>query len=338
MAESIMREHMHERFGKVFHYTENPPLPQCLNIELNNNCNQTCIFCDIHGKYAPHPPKPAMMSLKWIKKILDEAKRLDMGRKELGFYLGGEVFLHKDLPEVIGYARKNGFPYIFITTNGALADEDKIKAVVDAGLDSIRFSINAADKETYAEIHGKDDFEKVVRNISFLHDYIQKTGRNVATSVSCVITKKTNGIQKKVKEIFGDLVDDILFIPVRVDHLLCDPGVMHEYQIMDDSDGQINPEYICPLLFDTMYISAELTVVPCCDVYVRGGSFYDLKKDFNLENAWNCEVYKRYRDIFLKNADDSGTFCEQCLLRRKGSERFELNTDEDREKKGDENS
>ena len=26
MSESMMRQHMNDRFGKVFHYTENPPL------------------------------------------------------------------------------------------------------------------------------------------------------------------------------------------------------------------------------------------------------------------------------------------------------------------------
>lgn len=197
-----------------------------------------------------------------------------------------------------------------------------MKDILDAGLDSIRFSVNEADKDTYATIHGRDDFDSVVDNIKFCNKYIKENNLKVATSLSCVITKKTNGIQSRMKELFGEFVDDILFIPVRLDRLLCDDKFICEYQIVDDSNAEINHNYICPLLFDTMYISADLKVLPCCESYAEGEYFYDLKEDFNLENAWNCDAYKRHREIFLNNADDSGTICEKCFLRKSGVERL----------------
>lgn len=79
MSESTMRQHMNDRFGKVFHYTENPPLPRSLNIELNSSCNQSCIFCPFHGKYAINPPKPSVMDFETVKRILDSAKNLGGG-------------------------------------------------------------------------------------------------------------------------------------------------------------------------------------------------------------------------------------------------------------------
>ena len=48
----IMQKHMRERLGKVFHAVMEPPLPASLNIELNNTCNQKCVFCPFHGKYS----------------------------------------------------------------------------------------------------------------------------------------------------------------------------------------------------------------------------------------------------------------------------------------------
>ena len=39
--------------------------------------------------------------------------------------------------------------YTFLTTNGSLARPEIMKKVIDAGLDSIRFSVNAADREMY---------------------------------------------------------------------------------------------------------------------------------------------------------------------------------------------
>jgi MoaA/NifB/PqqE/SkfB family radical SAM enzyme len=324
MAEKVMREHMKERFGKTFNYSENPPLPASLNIELNSTCNQKCEFCPDHGAHAVHPTKPAVMDTNDAKRILDEAARLGIGRKEVGFYLVGEAFLHKDLAEVVAYAKKLGFKYTFLTSNGSLATPDKMRAVLDAGIDSLRFSVNAADRETYRIVHGTDDFDAVCENIKFMRKYIDDNSLNVATSISCVITKRTLGIQKKVKEIFGGYVDDILFIPVMINRLYCDEKFKNEIQLVDDSNAVINRDFICPMLFDTMYVSAEVKVIPCCNACTSDCSFYDLKENFDLESAWNCDEYRRYRNIFLKNNDDFDSICKDCLLRMSGVERLML--------------
>lgn len=321
MEKSTMRQHMSERFGKVFHYMENPPLPASLNIELNNNCNQSCLFCPFHGKYAKCRPKPAVMDYAMVKKILDSAKELGIGNKELGFYLAGEAFLYKDLEKAVEYAKSLGFKYTFITTNGALATPDRMKAILDAGLDSIRFSVNASDRNTYKMIHGKDDFEAVLDNIKFTYDYIRGMSLQTSISLSCVITGKTKNLTKKIKEVFGKYMDDIIFIPVIVDdRLQHDEKFIAEYQLRDDLNMTVNRDYICPILFDTMYINAELQVMPCCETYGPSGVFYDLKEDFNLEHAWNSSMYKRHRNIFLKGADDKGTICENCIARKRDLE------------------
>lgn len=140
-----MKEHMKNRFGGDSNISLNPPLPESLNIELNNTCNHKCVFCPLHGPYVPNL-KPFVMDFDFVKKILLQAKELGIGRKELGFYLAGEVFLYKQFAQVIRFAKELGFTYTFITTNGALANPKIMKEVIDAGLDSIRFSVNASDR------------------------------------------------------------------------------------------------------------------------------------------------------------------------------------------------
>lgn len=324
MQKSTMREHMNERLGKVFNFCDNPPLPKSLNIELNNSCNHSCVFCPFHGKFAPNTPKPAVLSADVVKRILDNAKDLGIGEKEVGFYLAGEPFLYRDLAEVIAYAKKLKYKYTFLTSNGAFATPDKMRDVLDAGLDSIRISINAADRETYKTIHGKDDFERVVENVKYMAGYIKQHDLQVATSISCVITKKTIGIQSEIKDIFGDFFDDILFIPVMLNRLNCDDEFVEEYQLVDDSDAEINTDFVCPILFDTMYINANMEVVPCCEAYDSNCVFYDLKSDLDLNKAWNSEGYQKYRNIFLRGETDENTLCKTCILRMKGIKRFSI--------------
>lgn len=314
----VMREHMEERFSKAANYCENPPLPSSLNIELNSTCNHNCVFCPFHGKYAKNHPKPALIQKEMAFRILDEANRLGIGKKEVGFYLAGEVFLYNDLAEVIAYAKKLGFNYTFITTNGSMSSPEKIKEVLDAGLDSIRFSVNATDRESYREIHGRDDFDKVVHNIKFTNKYIKENNLSVATSLSCVFTKKTIGIKDDIKNIFSDYVDDIVFFPAVLNRHVEDEDFMREHQLFDDSKVVDDKDAICPVIFDVMYINANLEVLPCCEAYDSNCVFYDLKKDFDLEKAWNSELFVKYRKMFINKQGVKGTICDNCLLLKKG--------------------
>lgn len=320
--DKVMRKHMQERLGKVNNYELYPPLPKNLNIELNNTCNQKCVFCSFHGKYSKCKLKPAVMEAEFAKKLLLRAKELGIGQKEVGFYLAGEPFCYPRLTEIIAYAKELGYGYTFLTTNGALANPDKLKEIIDAGLDSIRFSVNAADKDTYKELHGTDDFDNVLDNIKFLHQYINEKGIKVATSLSCVITKKTLGIQKDVRELFDKYVDDILFIPVTLGRLVDLPEVREQYEVINDDELEINENAVCPVLFDTMYINALGQVAPCCNAYDYDLSFYDVKQDLDLKKAWYSEGYLKYREVFLKHKSYEGTICGSCYMVKKGVQRL----------------
>lgn len=123
---------------------------------------------------------------------------------------------------------------------------------------------------------------------------------------------------EKAKEIFGPLVDEILFIPVM--HLKkLNADLDREYSIIEETNE--NKKLICPIIFNTMYINANAEVKLCCTTY--SDSFYiaDLKKDLNLKAAWENPAYQKYRAAFINN-DVSGTLCEGCILRTQGVSRM----------------
>ncbi len=315
----VMREHFLDRFGGADNLTMNPPLPTSLNIELNNTCNQKCVFCRFHGKHSKQGGiTPAVMDFDFAQKIMNQAVECGIGSKEIGFYLAGEAFMYKRFEDIVSYAKQLGFPYVFLTTNGALANPDRMKTVIDAGIDSVRFSVNAADRETYAKLHGADDFDKVLDNIKFLYEYREKTHKNIAISLSCVLTYKTLDIKADMEKIFGKYVDDILFIPVQLVGLENCDYLEDEIRLLDFSQAQKRKDWVCPILFNTMYISADGYVIPCCNAYDYDVKFWNLKEKFDMEGAWNCEAYRRYRAIFLENESDRGTICSSCVSRLDG--------------------
>ncbi len=315
----VMRDHFNERVNGTQNICKNPPLPHSLNIEVNNTCNHLCVFCPYHGIYAPEKIEPGILDIDFVKSLLEQAHSLGIGKKEVGFYIAGEPLLYNGLLEVTAYAKKLGFPYVFMTTNGALATPDKMKALLDAGIDSVRFSINAADRSKYAEVHGKDDFNAVVENVKYMHEYIVNNQLDVATSITCVLTKQTEGIQSEMHALFDQYVDDIAFIPVMLYRLSNLEKVREKFELIKEDELTIDKDYICPLLFNTMYINAYGKVIPCCSSYDDGTFFADLKKNPSLSDAWNSEGYQHYRSIFLEGQSDHGTICEKCMIRMKST-------------------
>jgi MoaA/NifB/PqqE/SkfB family radical SAM enzyme len=76
----------------------------------------------------------------------------------------GEPLLNKDLPRMISYLKERG-TYVLFNSNGILLNAKRGQALIDAGLDEYRLSMDGASRETYATVRGVDAFDKVWRNI-----------------------------------------------------------------------------------------------------------------------------------------------------------------------------
>lgn len=73
---------------------------------------------------------------------------------------GTEPTLYKNLPKIVQLGKQYNVPYISITTNANLLDEEKIKALLDAGLNEFTISLHGVKKETYESFMKKASYEK----------------------------------------------------------------------------------------------------------------------------------------------------------------------------------
>ena len=138
-------------------------VPKNALIELTNVCNHACVFCFNPEMKRKNNNLNFNTFENFIKKTVEE------GLEEVGLYSTGEPFMTKNLHDYILKAKDLGVSRVYITTNGALATIDKVIKCLDAGLDSIKFSINAGTRETYKVIHGYDDFDKVIKTINTIN-------------------------------------------------------------------------------------------------------------------------------------------------------------------------
>jgi MoaA/NifB/PqqE/SkfB family radical SAM enzyme len=276
-----------------------------LVVEVTNICNHICLFCPHHGKITR---EKGFINKQLFRRVLKEA--YELGSREVGLNLNGEPFLVKGLAEYIHFAKDIGYQYVFIITNGALATEERMIEVIDAGLDSISFSINAGTRETYKIIHGLDDFEKVKENLLFCLKYRLEKKMKLAVSLTYVVTKHNVSEINIFKKKFSSIVDDIFFAQVKDIG-----GYVPEINNMTNSDVLKVPKWYekCVWPFNGVVVTWEGYLTACCLDWQNYLAVADLNK-VSLRDAWYGENMQKLRQRFIDN-NFEGTICQLCKNR-----------------------
>jgi len=131
--------------------------PVCLYLEVTNRCNLLCTTCP--RTYEELEP-PADMSWALFVRIVDQVP----GLARAVLHGVGEPMLVAHLPRMVRYLKDRG-TYVLFNTNGSVLSAKKGRALVDAGLDELRVSLDAADAKTFRAVRGRDYFNRILRNV-----------------------------------------------------------------------------------------------------------------------------------------------------------------------------
>jgi MoaA/NifB/PqqE/SkfB family radical SAM enzyme len=132
-------------------------LPVCVYLETTNRCNLLCTTCP--RTYAELEP-PADMSWALFTSIVDQIPHLERAV----MHGVGEPMLVKNLPKMVRYLKDRG-TYVLFNTNGTVLNDRNGRALIDAGLDELRVSLDAANAESFLAIRGADFFNRILRNV-----------------------------------------------------------------------------------------------------------------------------------------------------------------------------
>ncbi len=284
-------------------YSLEPPFPKSnFLMELSNACNHACIFC-AHQKMRR---KVGKIDKNLAFDILQQA--YDLGTREVGFYATGEPFLVPDLPEYIKKAKDIGYTYVYLTSNGSLATPEKIRAVIDSGLDSIKFSINAPERELYKFIHGTDDFDKVMEHLKYLNKYREESETNYKIYVTGILTRYTENLKDMYFKVFDGLADQIVF-----KYVYNQGGYMPEIEKYLRCQCDHAPIRRCNLPFDAISVTWEGYLSIENADYENMLIVADLNK-VSLKDGWYGEKMKDMRRRFIEDKLE-GTICDGCVHR-----------------------
>ena len=189
--------------------------PLKVNIDITNKCDMNCIMCWYHSPYLKSQDNLiSHISLERFKNLVKELKRI---KTKIILLAGeGEPLLHPNLEEMIEFIRKNSLD-VEVMTNGYYLNREKIAYFKKIKLKKIIVSLHSPDVYTFKEIRPlktKDDFNKIIDNLSFLRSLKESSNRpqffiiNVISSLNCrrvfEMTKLAQDLQ----------ADKILFKPL----------------------------------------------------------------------------------------------------------------------------
>ncbi len=145
---------------------ESPPV--CLYMEVTNRCNLLCETCP---RTFEELEPPADMSWELFTRIVDQVPNI----ARVVLHGVGEPMLVRELPQMIRYLKDRG-TYVLFNTNGTLLQPKGFQKLIDTGLDELRVSLDAADRESYLKVRGKDFFNRIVRDVGKFTTFQQQVG------------------------------------------------------------------------------------------------------------------------------------------------------------------
>ncbi len=135
--------------------------PKYFTIETCNNCNARCTMC-LKGQKGAKGMQ--IMEDALFDKIAEEMQDYHEWIEMICLNSDGEPLLDKKIAARIKRLKDIGIGHVNISTNAQLLTNEKIKEILDSGLDDIRISIDGFTKETYEKVRQGLNYDVVKEN------------------------------------------------------------------------------------------------------------------------------------------------------------------------------
>lgn len=285
-----------------------PPAPRSVKIELTGKCNFRCSFCAHNQRLR----SIGEMKRSFFERIVPEMKAA--GVEELGLFYLGESFLCPWLPEAIAFAKQAGFEYVFLTTNGSLASPDKVQACFEAGLDSLKFSLNYADEEQFKQIAQVKGalFDSIAKNVRAAHAVREAGGHRCGLYGSYIDYDGEQGDRiEHYVDALRPYLDEVYALPLYNQAALVDNDDWKFIQGNRGRAGALRDPLPCWSIFTEGHISFDGRLSACCFDHDNRFNMGDLTR-MPFMDAWNSTAFQQLRAAHLRK-DVTGTICENCV-------------------------
>ena len=238
-----------------------------------------------------------MMDLDLFKNVIDE---VEGNIESITLASRGEPTLNRSIDKMLEYCNDK-FLGMKINTNASLLTDKMIHTILSNDVQTVAFSIDAADKELYEKLRVNGKFEKTLRNVERFNEIKAKdypTSR-VVTRISGVKVNEMQDVDKQVEtwSQYADIVAFTNYIP-------------WESSYENKLSGVEEP---CTELWRRMFVWWDGIVNPCDYDYKSTLSKWNVKNK-TVSEIWKSSQYNELRQKHLDNKRNEIEPCKRCIM------------------------
>lgn len=288
------------------------PHPTSMHVAVMNKCNLKCVMCPYHSPVfkdahtSGYFDEEKSLSSATFERLADYA-----GQRKISLQFGQieEALLHPNIFDFIRIAKQKGVPYIHLTTNGTMLTKAKAESLATSGVDSVMFSIDSVDPDTYKKIRGAS-LNKLERNIEYFLLLAKKQGIRVVCSFirQEPVSSQRDAFLEKWK---SKGVDAVTFY-VLSDHDPRTGEIIRTEQFREDE-----MRYPCASPWVQTAIMPDGSVGLCCKTMTDIGWQITSVGNINTQDfdeIWSSDRYRTVRRELLNNEFEEFTTCKRCPI------------------------
>lgn len=283
-----------EKYPKEF---EVGKVPLHLDLEVTTLCNLKCIMCE----HSFNPPEPMNLDVELGKKIISEFA--EKGGCSIKFCYLGEPLLYQPLCELIAYAKELGVIDTMLATNGNLLTEQKVKDLVESGLDMVIVSIDSYRPHIYEKIRVNGKLNNVIKGMVYLNKY--RKNKKPKIQIQAIPIKPLNDLEINLGQFnafWKSFADVIRISPYCEDY--------HQ-----DKDIGITPDFKCSSVWRRLTIRVDGKICICCGRRSEDKVLGDYTKGDTIESIWCGKEFTRIRKLMSEGKAHLIKACKRCDFR-----------------------
>lgn len=301
----------------------------------NYSCNYHCKMCDL-------PLRDEQIRKKGLKELSTlQLKQLLKDFAELGIsgigFTGGEPFLRSDIFELLKYTKDLGM-ITHLNTNGFFLNEENVKKLLQARVDSINISLDGAKSQTHDAIRMYSGaFNKVIDAVECINVFRKKTNTPIRLKIVTVVNENNVDEVPDLVKLSADLKTDCIeFIPQHDFATSGEPSVLNfddsflkkinqtikyilelkrqgikiensyrNLKFFERSFKKIKSLLVCYAGYNSYAVDCYGEIYPCMP-WVNWGRSVGNIKDTTLKEFWYSAKYNKIRNDISR--------CKECYL------------------------
>lgn len=275
---------------------ESPVLPDIVQIESTNLCNAKCVFCPRDEMLRPQ----GIMDMPLFQKVANEVAALGIGHLRMHNY--GEAFMDRQLVDKVRYAKQLGIREVGLISNGSLITEHAARGMVEAGLDAINISVDAAGKDVFESTRLGLNYDKVIANVERLIRIRDEHGKRRPKLILSFVRQDNSKEEQAFIDHWRRRADKI--------HITD----LHNWGGTLNQESDVNFPCYRPWLTFTVLWDGRVSL--CCADFDGKEILGDLRSS-TIKDIWNGPAYRHARRAHLDHGGPA--VCQSCDLPKKDS-------------------